>query len=51
MTENEKKLLCMIRDNDEPERAILIAASIILKHLEQHESFAEPSPFDLLEHA
>ena len=49
MTENEKKLLLMIRNHDEPERAVLIATNIILKHSEQHESFAEQSPAYLLE--
>ena len=35
MTENEKKLLDMIRNYDDPEQALMIAVEIISKHLAQ----------------
>ena len=43
MTDNEHKLLNLIRENDNPERAFVIAIEIIIKYLEQPESFEEPS--------
>ena len=39
MTENEKELIKMIRENDHPEQALMTAAVIILGYLKQHESF------------
>ena len=38
MTENEKQLIDLIRENDKPEQAIMAAAVIILGFLKQHES-------------
>ena len=38
MTENEKKLLDMIRNYDDPENAVAIAVDIISKHLKRLES-------------
>ena len=38
MTENEKELIKMIRENDNPEHALMTAAVIILGFLKQHES-------------
>ena len=38
MTENEKELLRIIRENDHPEQALMIATSIILDYLKQHGS-------------
>ena len=38
MTENEKELIKLIRDNDNPEQALMTAAVIILGFLKQHES-------------
>ena len=43
MTDNELKLLSMIRENDNPEQALVTAIEIIIKYLEQPESFEEPS--------
>lgn len=43
MTENELELLTLIRENDNPERAFVKAIEIIVKYLEQPESFEEPS--------
>ena len=47
MTENEKELLKLIRENDKPEQALMTAFAIILGYLRQHESFEAPS-FDFL---
>ena len=38
MTDNDKELLNMIRENDNPERALLTATKTILDFLKQHES-------------
>lgn len=39
MTDNEIELLRLIRENDNPEQALMTAATIILGFLKQHESF------------
>jgi hypothetical protein len=44
MTDNEKELINMIRENDNPEEALMTAAVIILGFLKQHESFVEQAP-------
>ena len=38
MTENEKELIKLIRENDNPEQALMTATVIILGFLKQHES-------------
>ena len=38
MTENEKELINIIRENDNPEQALMAAAVIILGFLKQHGS-------------
>lgn len=38
MTENELKLIEMIRDNDNPEQALQIAVEIILDYLNRQKS-------------
>ena len=38
MTVNEKELINMIRENDNPEQALMTATVIILNYLKQHES-------------
>lgn len=43
MTKNEEELLRMIRENDNPELALMTAATIILGYLKQHESSSKPS--------
>ena len=43
MTENERKLIDMIREQSDPASAIVIAVNVIISYLEQHESFGEPS--------
>ena len=39
MTQNELKLLNIIRENDNPEQALITAIELIIKYLEQPESF------------
>ena len=43
LSENEIELIEMMRENDNPEPALMVAATIILGFLEQHESSEEPS--------
>ena len=38
MTENEKELIRLIRENDKPKEALLTAVDIILLYLTLHES-------------
>ena len=38
MTENETTLLDMIRSNDNPEQALLVAIEVIVDFLNHHES-------------
>ena len=38
MTANEQELINIIRENDNPEKALMAAAVIILGFLKQHES-------------
>lgn len=47
MTENERKLLEIIRENDDPE-SLMIAVDVILKHLTQHGSSEGQAPADPL---
>ena len=47
MNENEMELIKLIRENDNPERALMAAATIILGYLEQHGSFEEQAFADL----
>lgn len=51
MTEHEKELIKMIRENDNPERALMVAAVIILGFLKQHGSSEEQVLVSLREHA
>ena len=39
MTANEIELINIIRENDNPEQALMKATAIILDFLKQHESF------------
>lgn len=41
MTENEKELIKLIRENDNPGEALMTAAVIILGFLKRHESSEE----------
>ena len=49
MTANEKELIKLIRENDNPEQALMTAAVIILGYLKQHESFEVQAPVCLRE--
>jgi hypothetical protein len=51
MTQNEMELIAIIRENDNPGRALTAAATIILGYLKQHESFEEQAVVGLREHA
>jgi hypothetical protein len=44
MTDNERKLIELIRENDDPEQAIIMAVSIITSFLEQEQSFGVQVP-------
>ena len=50
MTDNEKELIKLIRENDNPEQALMTAAVIILGFLKQHESSEEQVPACLSAH-
>ena len=41
MTKNEEELIALIRENDNPEQALMVAVTIILGHLKQLESSEE----------
>ena len=41
MTENERELINLIRENDYPEKALTTAVETILLYLKQHVSFEE----------
>ena len=47
MTENELRLIKLIRENDNPDEAMLTAVNIILSFLEQPESFGVQAPASL----
>ena len=47
MTENEQKLLTMIRENDNPARALSTAVFIVLGYLTQRGSSQEQAHVDL----
>jgi hypothetical protein len=49
MTENEKELIKIIRENDNPGEALMTAAVIILGFLKQHESSEVQAPVYLRE--
>ena len=44
MTENKVELIKLIRENDNPEQALMTATVIILGFLKQHESSEEQVP-------
>lgn len=47
MTSNEIELIELIRENDNPDRALMTATLIVLGFLKQHESFEEQAAADL----
>lgn len=48
MTKNEYELFDMIRESENPSRALMTATLIVLGYLKQHESFEEQD-VDLLQ--
>lgn len=44
MTENEIKLIRIIREQDSPVRALVVAIDVIVSYLMQHGSSPKPSP-------
>lgn len=51
MPENEHELIEMIRKNDNPEQALLVAVEVIIGFLNHHESTELRSPVVSPEHA
>lgn len=49
MTENERELIKLIRENDNPEQALITAVDIILLSLVQQKSFEAQAFADLQE--
>ena len=49
MTDNELKLITMIRNHNHPDRAMIIALNIIYWYLTQSQSSATPSAADVPE--
>ena len=49
MSDNSVELIKMIRENDNPEQALMAAATIILGFLKQHESSEEQAAVCLRE--
>ena len=47
MTDNEKELLSIIHENDNPAQAVMAAAAVILGYLKQRGSSEEPASADL----
>ena len=47
MSENNLELIRMIRENDNPEQALMAAAIVILGYLKQHESSEGQAAVDL----
>ena len=50
LSENGVELVGIIRENDNPEQALMVAATIILGYLKQHESSVEQVAVDLPVH-
>lgn len=50
MTETEKELISLIRENDKPEQALMTATVIIMGFLKLHESSVVQASVGLQEH-
>ena len=48
MSENNIELISIIRENDNPEKALMTATLIVLDYLKQHESSEEQASVGLL---
>lgn len=46
MNENEMKLIGMIRESDDPEKALTVAVEVITSYLMQHGSSGGQAPAD-----
>lgn len=44
MSDNEHELFRIIRDNDNPAKALMAAATVMIAYLTQPESFEAPTP-------
>ena len=44
MTENEIKLISIIREQENPTQALVVAIRVIISYLTQHESYPKPLP-------
>lgn len=44
MTENEIKLINIIREQDNPVQAMMVAINVIVSYLMQRESYSKPFP-------
>lgn len=51
MTENELELIRIIRQSEQPGKALMTAANILIGFLKQLESSEEPAAASLQEHA
>lgn len=47
LSENEMELISVIRENDNPEQALMVVATIILGHLKQRGSYEEQASVGL----
>lgn len=47
MTKNEEELVDIVRENDNPEQALMIVINTIISFLEQHESSQAPTAVGL----
>lgn len=46
MTENEMELINIVREQDDPGQALMVAIDTILSYLKQHGSYSKPLPVD-----
>ena len=44
MTENEIKLIDIIREQENPAQSLMVAINVIVSYLMQHESYPKPLP-------
>jgi hypothetical protein len=44
VTENEIKLINIVRERENPVQALIIAINVIVSYLVQHESYPKPLP-------
>ena len=49
MTDNERELITLIRESDNPDQALVTAVETIILYLKQHGSYQEQAVADLQE--